>query len=995
MPLDWQAFDVASEIFGLAGFNVIPLPPQAKGLAGSGVLFKHLNKPDSRRVTADDRAKWRRTFERKGFDGVVGAYLLPASGQHYAMAIVDVDDEAFDARAVEVFGDSPVYVTRSGRVRHRYFKTKHPKRAHLMGAFGKRTVDLIATTGVVLPGSVHADGGTYTMHGNLDDLPEIDLGHVEKLRTERRGKIKTDLASAEPVEGSAVGFVHVRDPLDFGDSVWCGHVLPATLINTIDGPVEMRSVSAGAKCFATYRDDAHPSSHVSDYKGRRYFWDMSTEPKRYWTMIDALDSATDPQLERDTVAALEAGLRDRLGVEVEIVDDTGYLADQVPMLGDDETVFVIAPHGSGKTVMARREHDRATTSISVCNTQALTLANASVLGLRPVYEGVDAHPKGSACIPSLHRYDAPPEFFHVDEADAVHGFLHSGKVDDPLGAWRVLAYFAALSKRCLMSSADLSFEDIALFVHAIRERNAARRLRVIIRVPTRTRCTLVVRPTAFVKQELHAHLDEQQEHPTFVGITTRKLAGQIAQGYKSIGAHETIDLDEVSTLTSVVDSPRPYPLADVADDIDDEITTEVVAPFFVSGENNRYSEAVRWLADTRSLVESHDLIVTSPAVQSGVSLDPEISRVFIFHGNRDIPADAVLQIARRARNPIDAGILVGVPRWVAQPHRTDRPYLDDLVAKRSRTTVRAIAQSFPDFVHDTETDQEFLWSWRITARKSLRSYADPIGELERSARRHGWDVDVDLDEEGDGEEFNAIVSAAKVHRALINADEVVRADDIESGERDRLERAAELADGERQQLDKATLGVFYGMEVTPELVILDNAGRYRAKVRAYVHARLLVELPDVVAYHDHQRARGRQPTELSHAYAKASLMVDLLTHIFDGFDGEEIDFDVRTVRAPVRAWWGRNRERAQTFFPRLKGPSKDKEVRWLGDRLRSLGAVLLTHGKNTNRSKRVSWLRVDALAGAYAERLVEAHDKIEDEKWRTQWKKEASQTSSA
>ena len=163
MSLDWGRFDAVAEVLALQGFNAIPLPPGAKGAAGSGVLFRHLNKPTSRRVSPHDRAKWESTFRRKGFDGPVGAYLLPSSNPSWAYAVVDVDDPAMDAKALEVFGDSPLRVSRGGRVRHRYFRTDNPRAAHLIGAFGRRSVDIIATTGVVLPGSVHADGDQYTL----------------------------------------------------------------------------------------------------------------------------------------------------------------------------------------------------------------------------------------------------------------------------------------------------------------------------------------------------------------------------------------------------------------------------------------------------------------------------------------------------------------------------------------------------------------------------------------------------------------------------------------------------------------------------------------------------------------------------------------------------------------------------------------------------------------------------------------------------------------
>ncbi len=779
MSLSWDRFDAVAEPLALQGFNVIPLPPGAKGAAGSGILFRHLNKRDSRRVPSLDRSQWETTFRRKGFEGPVGAYLLPSSNPSWAYAIVDVDDPAMDGRAVELFGDSPLRVSRGGRVRHRYYRTKNPRAAHLIGAFGKRSVDIISTTGVVLPGSVHADGGTYSLSIPFEEwteawvlanVPEIDLSIVADLRTQRRGTLKMDLSSHTPVQGEAAGFLHAADPLDFGESVWCGHVLPGTLIQTVDGPVPMAKVANGTKCFATYREDSHPSAHVSDYRGRRYFWDMSQTPKRYWTMVENLDAQTDPE---QGLQDLPSALKERLGVEVEVVHDDGWLADQIGLIEDDQTVFLIAPHGSGKTILARREHERSRTSISVCNTQALTIANASVLGLRPVYEGVDPEPKGSACIPSLHRYDSPPEFFHVDEADAVHGFLHAGKIDEPLQAWRTLAYFAALSKRSLLASADLSFEDVALFVHAIRERNVARKIKVVLRLPMRDRGTIRIRSVSVAKEAIHTAVQEERDAPIFVGITTRKLAGQIAQGYRSASAVESIDLDEIAT--SVVDNPQPHPL-----DLGDLPSANVDSAFFVSGENNRYHAAVRWLEDTDKLVDSHNLIVTSPAVQSGVSLDRPVSKVVVLHENREVPADAVLQILRRCRNPQDRDLIIGIRRWTAQTHRTDRPFLDDLARKKARTTVRAVLSSFPEFQEDHETpvDDEFAWSWRITARKSIRSYADPVGAVVSAATRHGFEVDLDLEVDGDGAQFNEITRAAKDLRDTLNAEETAEAEDV-------------------------------------------------------------------------------------------------------------------------------------------------------------------------------------------------------------------------
>jgi hypothetical protein len=991
MALDWSRFEEALEAFSALGFNVIPLPPGSKGAQGSGVTFAHLNKSTSRRVTARDVDKWRDLFERRRFDGVVGAYLLPASSSGWTFAIVDVDDPDLDARAVELFGDSPLQTLRGGRVRHRFFRLdRPPSEAHLIGALGHSTIDIIASTGVVLPGSVHPSGETYTSSvplGGLsprwirDHLPTLDTSKIRQLREERRASAIWEITRGETIDSTAEGFLHADAPVDLGASMWCGHVLPDTEIRTADGATKkIVDLTPGEKVFATYREDRSPSSHVTVYNGRRYFWDMSAEPRRYWTMVEPLSASSDPEL--DLSAPMELAV-ERLGVEVTTLPDEGWISDQLPEIGDDETVFIKAPHGVGKTVLAKREHARAETSISVCNTQALTIANASVLDIRAVYEGVDeSEARVSVCIPSLPRFTSPPEFFHVDEADAVHGFLHSGKVDDPLEAWRTLAFFAARSKRCLITSADLSFEDIALMVHAIRERHAARKIRVFIRPPSKRREKILVRSTSVAKAAIHLSLEARHPRPVFVGITTRKIAGQIAQGYRSASSMETIDLDDVAT--SVIDTPKPHPV-DLGPNLP---RADVERPFFVSGENNRYHETVRWLEDTTALVEGHDLIVTSPAVQSGVSLDREIQRCIILHENREVPAESVLQIARRPRHLTEPYIVIGVRRWTTRPHRTDRAYLDDLVSKKAKTTVRAISRMLPQYAerHSSAADPEFLWSWRITARRQIRSYSDPLGTLLKVARAHGFEVDVETDADGDSASFSEIVTRARHLRTEVDAVEVSEADKIDSDERERLERAPKLFDGERQSLDRDAIERFYGREATPELVIRDNGGRYRARVRAYTHARLFVACPEVLAYADHVAGEGRQPTQLRHVYATGAILSDLFSHVLDRpFDGEPVEFYVDEVREEIARWWLAYHSTATAFFPRLRGPAPDFEARWFGDRLRSMGASMMTRGASSKRRKIATFDLVDDLSAAYAARLIDEYEKEENQEWQKQW----------
>jgi hypothetical protein len=680
---------------------------------------------------------------------------------------------------------------------------------------------------------------------------------------------------------------------------------------------------------------------------------------------------------------------------------------------NNTTVFLVAAHGTGKTVHAKTEHARSSTSISVCNTQALTVANAAVLDLTAVYDEVAD--KGACCIPSLPRYERPPEFFHVDEADAVHGFLHSGKVDSPLEAWRIMMDFAARSLRSMFASADLHFEDIALIVKAIRDRNMTRRFVVYLKRP-KTDLKIKLCSIGRVRGEVHttikrsaptiegaSRLDSQghsrdrvdapQYCPTFVGITTRKLAGQIAQGYRSVGASATKDLSEIA---DAIDSPRPEAAAQLAELFEAGENAETSAgapisetPFFVSGENSRFADSIAWLEDTDRLVTSHSLLCTSPAVQSGVSLDPPVLRVLVLHTNRDVPADAVLQIVRRARNPVDRTVLIGLPAWEPQDHRTDQEYLDDLIAKRAKTTIRGIAAHFPELgnEHSDTSDPEFAWSWRITARRSIKSYANPVEELQRSAWRHGIPVEIDdTDANADARKaFARVVAAAREFRDSTNAKQVSAAETIRGDDRDRLSKASTLQAGERQQLERATLETFYKLPITPELVRRDNGGKYRTAVRNFTHTVLVHEFEDVVAYRDHFRGKGVQPTARTSDLPPALLLADL----FQSVVGETLTasggkFRVHDSRSKIRKWWMENYRKVCVFFPRVKGPPDEYEVRWFLERMRSIGAETRTKGASEDRVKTLTFKTVDRHAEAYATSLFVAYEQREFINWRQQ-----------
>ncbi len=1014
---DWSIFEALRAAWGPA-WNVIPTPPGAKGPRVRGMRFGHLNKPHSPRVELGDVEAWKLLFRRNRIPhGPIGGYILPASGIDHALAIVDVDDPEQLGRVLDVFGDSPLKTTRRGQVKHLYFRLPHGWRldkirsVHRIGLWGRGSVDVITTTGAMLPGSIHPDGSPYettaeVCPGLIESLPVLDVAPIEAAAEVWGTPEQAAAADLEPYRGDAsTGFVHLLAPVMRATQIHCGFVLPDTPIQGADGRTfAAASAPTSLRYFASYRPDTRPSATIGDYAGRRRFTDWSCSPPRFWIVLHPGEESQDPALPDgpgDYWQRLDAAL-ESIGVEVVHLEDDGWISDQVPEIPDDCTAFIIAAHGTGKTQYAKREADRAKTAISVTNTRALTIANAAALGLRAVYEGIDPDPRASVCIPSLPRIEDRPEFFHVDEADGVHTFIHARSFPGArFETWCQLAHLLARSTRALVTSADLEFPDVALFVRAIRSRHRTRRILVYVRRPTRAKVSARLVAPRLAKAVIHSHVQDAlpwEPSPLWVATSRRSDAGAIAMGYAAAkdGA-KVISLDAVDL--AVLDRPEP----EAVEDLRREIMTKVAGArgdgsWFVSGENSRFEDVIRWLEHPDQIVQDHGLVVASPAIQSGVSVAAHVDRVIAVHEARTVPASTLIQMVRRVRNPANSEILIGVPAW--QPRksiRTDRASLDDLVHTRHRRTLAGIAVAFPEVSGDhpsaAETDPEFLLSWRIAVRKNAESLRDPVGELLRTCERHGIPVTDDRDrdltprEDADAVDFQAVTTTAKRIRAEIDAVQIASAEKLDPDDLEQREQSPALLPGDRQDIAHTRIADFYDQPVTPALVRLDNRGRYRSRVRAYTHALLVASgHAEAVIWRDHKIGAGKRRTEYDHAHGSALIFCHLFESVAGRpFDGSPWTYRVAKVRPLILRWWRAHAPEFKRYHPRTSGPAPDHEAQWLGARLRETGATLTTSGASADRQKHATWSTVDHAAMAYGDRLIRSLEQRDKEKEKREW----------
>jgi len=1022
--LIWELHNEVKDTLAKQGFIALPILPGEKGTKGT-FRWRGYNRPGAPHPSEQVRDQWKKRLESlhskdvEGFEeNLVGSYILPSSGKRFFYVVVDVDNPECEKKALEDFGLTPLCVTRGGRIRHRYYISKIPVSTHTQ-LYGRGTVDVVGSTGAVLPGSIHKDGEVYDLSISFEQWTEKwVLENVPFFNHERFVEIKSAKKSVAqelaeypaPPEGALEGFIHTKKPVERRGSLWCGWVHPATQIILEDGHTKKAicELGPGERVFATYRADSRPSAEVSDFKGRRRFWDWSTTPPRQWTMLEPQEGENDPFFTASTpekyFEELPEVLERTLGIGVRLLPSVGWVSDHLGALEEHTTTFLIAPHGTGKTIVARSEHEKASSSISVCNTQALTISNASVLNLKAIYEGIEQEePHASVCIPSIVRYMKAPEFFHVDEADAVHCFLHSGKVKAPLACWEKLINFATYSRRCLIASADLLYEDVALFVQEIRKIDPCRHIVCAVRVPESKKQKVRLVPSKTAKAAIHEALSEENRKPLFVGLTARKLAGEIAHGYQTVSRKRTALIDDENVIPESLETPSPKAVAQVMVDLSEESgedlqifhDTAVENSFFVSGENNRFTETVKWLEDTDYLVNSHDLVVMTPAVQSGVSLVPAIQKVIVLHEFREVPANTVIQIARRARNVLDDEILVGMKNWTPIETRTDKVFLMDMLKAKNECTLRAFAARFPSAFmseHETEEHEGFLLSWRIFIRRNLESSANPLGQLKTVCRRQKFEV---LDQTGAvtkdtqaSKSFQRIVKHAGKYRNKKYAHFVAIAPDISEEEVDEIEKKPVLQSGEKTKLLKARIKEFYGVEnVSHDLVLLDNGGKYRKKIILFSHVlRVFEGEGDQVLYGDHRRNKGRQKSQTQNKYIQALLMHDLMVFTIGGEYLEGGVFEVHKVREKVRVWWDENYAKMNVFFPKIFSPKESLEAQWLGYRLRSLGAEIKNAGGSAQRKSFFSFSLVRNYAPCYLQKMEKGNRMLKAETWRVSWK---------
>lgn len=954
------------------GLNCVPAHPHEKHPAGA---WKGLASPDARRVTGADIAAglWvLETFPEEELQ----AFLFPSSHPVHPLVVVDVDDMAWLAETVRLFGETEYFVeTRRGV--HLYYRgtpdTKVTSRSWL---FGERSVDVKAwNAGVMAPG---ARAGLYKPNIPLDqwklsEVPLFDVEAYEATWAEYRPKARAAARAAAARNPRAYVYIEQGIPVVTASGLeQMGDVAGDTMVTheRTGGVMRLDAVPAGDKVFAFDREDSHASGQVWEGAGQRWYtdhtfgalWRVVGDDELEW--VRSFSRAPDPVPNGggllDDLRAMRFENME-LSIEVHELPADGFIT--IPEA--DGLTIVKAPHGTGKTYLARTWMDAASSGVSVCNTAALAEHNAAKFGV-DCYQEKDHGPKVSTTINSLPKLGRDRvDFFHVDEADQVHGYLHSGTMADPVENMRAMLDLCASAPRTLIASADLGIEDISWYVSAYGHRNPAGRIRVFVRPPsvgTRT-VRMVPLPTAKGEFERAYTGFAPGDYPLALGWTARRDVGNLAWGY----AGRRGDL----------------------------------RCFWVSGENSRFSETIerfrgQWtdrLTDTPDFLDAADVFIFSPALQSGVSLESTTGRVFILHTKADFEVETIAQMLMRFRDVRDATVVWGVSQFGRRVARTDDAYLEGVCVGLADETDRQIAQCLPAYtVERVPQDAEYAWSWRITQRRIRRSYSDPIGRAKEVIEGHGWKL---VDETGadesdlDADTFNQTRTSAAALREAKTAAVIADASPLDEAGAHAIDRAHVHHGNDAQRLERKRIADFYGLEeVTVEDVMRDANGKFRTKCRMYTW--LLYRAAGVqgheegtaLAFFDWRHSTGRQPSEYRHIVQKATMLLDLWNAVTDG----------QSLRLPAPVAGHDVRERMVGFMQnngrhyselfRSAVPSAKKAIAFFGAQLRRCGAVVTKTGRNGDARYTYDFQEVHVWSGAYRARLL---DEYKNESENKQW----------
>lgn len=570
-------------------------------------------------------------------------------------------------------------------------------------------------------------------------------------------------------------------------------------------------------------------------------------------------------------------------------------------------ILLDAPMGAGKTYSVRQA-TREGSLIAMTALTALTHANAAKLGAVPYTDPTaSTASRVSTTLNSSGKIEllpdeVDPETGHytrrhafIDEAHEVADYFHQGPLRERYQTFKTVMRHWAAAKYPIAATANWTPDLQLFFVGRANDVDA-----------TRPAVVIKARPLATKRRKIETVSEAVLMQAFFQDVVSHQ------KGDAPIACAVT-SAAKVRQWARMVRKKRPD-----------------LRVLEVSSDNSKTQRIQELLHDPNRMAQEFDVLLFSPAVQSGLSIEVPVKRQYVLWNYDKVVARNVTQMCMRCRNLEDSRILLGVSVYAKkEKYPTSRDYLMKLVTRQAREVRGNWNVHLPNYrVVDLKSrlfapdDLTFTESWILQQQTYRETQNDPFGELYRECKRLGWDF-VDSRELEVNEDIAKLLGAqqkeAKEEADLEHAREVAAAEEISDATAKKINEAAVCTPEEKAQLERYWLHRYYDREVDVDMVLRDDRGRHRVKCRRYNQLIAIEEsrkaedrperLDHFLAYKDFEKSGSRHDAELKSDYRRSLIthhvLRQVLPHAFDehadNHGVERTGHEIRKTLAPLVA----------------------------------------------------------------------------------------------
>jgi len=549
------------------------------------------------------------------------------------------------------------------------------------------------------------------------------------------------------------------------------------------------------------------------------------------------------------------------------------------------------------------------------------------------------------------------EFVCVDEVDRCMHFAFSGLTERPSTTLNYLLRVSATSRLTAVMSADLTDDLIDKLKRNLARLNPKLQFVTVRQKPNQATPQRRIRYVnlGFAKDRFYAAVDEHKPGSgTLVLCTTSK--------------------GEPEVLARAIKKRR-----------------KKLKVAWVSSSNSRLKWVQENLRCPDELTKDADVLIVSPSVQSGVSFDMPVKRVFMWQSFRAVSAQVCCQMVMRFRKVEDPVIVWGACNWQAEGSLpTDEATLKQHASEGAEKTHKLLRRACIDYDLDDRLEMVpqnplVLDMWCFVQAQQNAMENDPVGETLAAMRRHGWRVahdDFSEPHPGRLKAWKDPREKAKSECKKEHVEAVVKAERMTKQEMDRVEAQTSLTFDEQNSIEKTKIVEFYGNEKPDaELVERDDNGKWRRALSIYNDARAVRDehLRRYVVFQDVRASEGASKAELKHRTRKAELRAQILDRL-EGYRLEDGTVEIHQDelhRIAMDLWTEHGDEFKKLLRSQLK--REDRAVLWFNGHVRKMGGQT-DFVKSTDDKRRyyMSWRQAEKDAAHQWAEIVAGADRLRD-----------------